>query len=95
MQNEMYLLVLFCSGVHRTLYRTSKDSLSGGMSLKIDRKQLKKEFFLVKWLTLVYREPVNPSLTIGSAKYCSPVDRILLQEWKARKAKKVQIRICK
>ena len=74
MQNEMYLLVLFCSGVHRTLYRTSKDPLSGGMSLKIDRKQLKKEFFLVKWLTLVYWEPVNPSLTIGSAKYCSPLD---------------------
>ena len=48
--------------------------LSGGMSLKIDRKQLKKEFFLVKWLTLVYWEPVNSSLTIGSAKYFSPFD---------------------
>ena len=61
----MYLWVLFCSGVHRTQYRTPMNPQFANVGEvvvyhEIDgEKILKKKIFLVKWLSTVYLKAVN------------------------------------
>ena len=60
----MYVLVIFCSRVHRTLYRIPKGSQFANIGVvvvyyKISWKENKNDYFLVTWLSVVHLEPVN------------------------------------
>ena len=66
----MYLWVIFCSGVHRTQYRTPMNPQFANVGEvvvchEIDRvKFKKKKIFFVKWLSMVYLKAVNYSLAL-------------------------------
>ena len=60
-QNKMYLWVLFCSGVHRTQYRTPMNPQFANVGEVVVYHEIngEKVFFLVKWLSTVYLKAVN------------------------------------
>ena len=66
----MYLWVLLCSGVHRTLYRTPKDPQFVNIGVVVvyhenrPKKMKKNEFLLDKWFSMVNLKPVNHNLTL-------------------------------